>query len=59
MPVEEVDHWLDLDPEQVAHLAKVAQIIGQAQMRAFSPLKVGLMLAGLAIFMVMRFRSLG
>jgi histidine triad (HIT) family protein len=45
----EVDHWLDLEPDVVAHLMTVAQAIGKAQQRAFKPLKVGLMIAGLEV----------
>lgn len=49
VPVEEVDHWLDLDPELNSHLMAVSQHIGQAQMAAFSPTRVGLMIAGLEV----------
>jgi len=49
VPIEEVDHWLDLDPALNAHLLEVAQRIGQAQMAAFSPTRVGLMVAGLEV----------
>lgn len=49
VPVEEVDHWLDLDPAANAHLMEVSQRIGQAQMVAFSPARVGLMIAGLEV----------
>jgi histidine triad (HIT) family protein len=47
VPILEVDHWLDLDRDLLAHLTTVAQRIGQAQQAAFQPLKVGLLLAGL------------
>ena len=46
VPVEEVDHWLDLDPDVMAHLTTVAQVVGQAQQAAFSPLRVGMIIAG-------------
>jgi len=49
VPRAEVDHWLDLDPEVNAHLVRVAQQIGAAQMRAFQPTRVGLMIAGLEV----------
>jgi histidine triad (HIT) family protein len=49
IPVAEVDHWLDLDPDVAAHLTTVAQTIGKAQMEAFTPEKVGLMIAGLEV----------
>ena len=49
VPIAEVDHWLDLDPELNSHLMAVSQQIGQAQMAAFSPTRVGLMIAGLEV----------
>jgi histidine triad (HIT) family protein len=49
VPRAEVDHWLDLDPEVVAHLSVVAQSIGKAQMRAYSPVKVGTIVLGLEV----------
>ena len=49
VPIVEIDHWLDLDPALVGHLNQVAQTIGQAQMRAFSPQRIGLMIAGLEV----------
>ena len=49
VPREEVDHWLDVDPDLAAHLIKVAQAIGKAQMAAFSPVRVGLVIAGLEV----------
>lgn len=45
----EVDHWLDLEPELAAHLMTVAQSVGAAVQHAFSPVKVGLMIAGLEV----------
>ncbi len=49
VPIVEVDHWLDLEPELNAHLMTVSQAIGQAQQAAFSPVRVGLMIAGLEV----------
>jgi histidine triad (HIT) family protein len=49
VPVEEIDHWLDVPPELMAHLTRVAQQIGQAMQHAFGPEKVGLMIAGLEV----------
>lgn len=49
VPIEEVDHWLDLSAELTAHLMEVARRIGRAQQKAFSPVKVGLMVAGLEV----------
>jgi histidine triad (HIT) family protein len=49
VPIDEVDHWLDLEPTLAEHLMKVAQIVGQAQMKAFEPNRVGLIIAGLEV----------
>jgi histidine triad (HIT) family protein len=49
VPIREVDHWLDLPPDEAAHLMIVSQKIGQAMQAAFSPVKVGLMIAGLEV----------
>jgi histidine triad (HIT) family protein len=49
VPVEEIDHWLDVPPELMQHLTLVAQKIGQGIQRAFRPEKVGLMIAGLEV----------
>jgi len=49
VPRAEVDHWIDLDPDVNAHLMRVAQEIATAQQRAFSPVRVGLMIAGLEV----------
>jgi histidine triad (HIT) family protein len=49
VPREEIDHWLDVDPDLLAHLATTAQTIGKAQMAGFKPVRIGLMLAGLEV----------
>jgi histidine triad (HIT) family protein len=49
VPRVEVDHWLDLEPGLLAHLASTAQSIGKAQMAAFKPERIGLLLAGLEV----------
>lgn len=49
VPRAEVDHWIDLPAEQLAHLTHVAQTIATAQMSAFQPAKVGLTLVGLEV----------
>jgi histidine triad (HIT) family protein len=46
VPREEVDHWVDLDSALAQHLFTVAQTIGKAQHRAFSPRRVGVMIVG-------------
>ena len=49
VPRQEVDHWIDLDPDLLAHLFQTAQAIGKAQMSAFKPARIGVMLAGLEV----------
>ncbi len=49
VPRTEVDHWLDAEPDLLAHLTATAQIIGKAQMAAFHPERIGLMIAGLEV----------
>ncbi len=49
VPIQEVDHWLDLEPALAAHLMSVAQKVGQAVQAAFAPVKVGMMIAGLEV----------
>ena len=46
VPVAELDHWVEGDPELVAHLFEVARVIGVAQQAAFSPERIGLIVAG-------------
>ena len=49
VPVAEVDHWVDLDPAVAVRCFEVAQVIGRAQMAAFSPTRIGLIIAGLEV----------
>jgi histidine triad (HIT) family protein len=49
VPIEEVEDWTDLEPDLLAHLTHVAQIIGKAIDKAFHPTKVGLIIAGLEV----------
>ncbi|MDQ6877614.1 MAG: HIT family protein [Candidatus Dormibacteraeota bacterium] len=49
VPRHEVDHWLDIDAGLLTHLAVTAQAIGKAQMAAFRPARIGLVLAGLEV----------
>lgn len=49
VPREEIDHWIDLDPDLNAHLMRVAHAIGQAQQSAFHRTRIGLMIAGLEV----------
>jgi histidine triad (HIT) family protein len=49
VPRAEIDHWLDLDAGLLAHLFEVAQAIGKAQMAAFKPARIGVVVAGLEV----------
>ena len=49
VPVQEVEHWLELEPELAAHLMVVAQAVGRAQMKVFSPRRVGMMIVGIDV----------
>jgi histidine triad (HIT) family protein len=49
VPRAEVDHWLDLPEALAGRTMAVAQAIGKAQMAAFSPTRVGLIIAGLEV----------
>lgn len=49
VPIEEVDHWIDLDPDLAAHLMTVAREVGRAQEAAFGPERIGLIIAGLEV----------
>ena len=49
VPIDEVDHWVDLPSDKVGHLLEVASIIGQSQMRAFNPNRIGQMIAGFEV----------
>lgn len=46
VPRAEVDHWIDLPSETVAHLMRVSHEVGKAQQQAFSCDRVGLIIAG-------------
>ena len=49
VPIEETDHWIDLDPERAAHLMRVAREVGRAQMQVFTPRRIGMIIAGLEV----------
>jgi diadenosine tetraphosphate (Ap4A) HIT family hydrolase len=49
VPRAEVDHWIDLDTDTIAHLSKVAHRIGNAQRSAFGAERISLIIAGLEV----------
>lgn len=46
VPIAEVDHWVDGDPELIAHLFEVSRVISVAQRNAFTCARVGVIIAG-------------
>jgi diadenosine tetraphosphate (Ap4A) HIT family hydrolase len=46
VPRQEVDHWIDLEPELASHLFLVAQTIGRAQDREWQPRRIGMLIVG-------------
>ena len=46
VPIEEVDHWIDVSPELTAHLFEVTRRIAVAQEKAFGCDRVGVIIAG-------------
>ena len=46
VPIDEIDHWVDVPRDLAAHLFEVTRHIGVAQQAAFSPEKVGVIIAG-------------
>lgn len=49
VPVEEVDHWDDLEPGLAAHLFQVAQRAAKAVKAVFAPARVALIIAGMEV----------
>jgi histidine triad (HIT) family protein len=49
VPRAEIDHWLDAEPPLLSHLVVVAQHVGKAQMAAFKPTRIGVVIAGLEV----------
>jgi histidine triad (HIT) family protein len=46
VPREEVDHWIDLEPDLAAHLFAVGQQIGRAQQLEWQPGRIGVLIVG-------------
>ena len=49
VPIKEVSHWVDLDSETNCHLMKVSHMVAQAQMKIFTPQRVGMIIAGFEV----------
>ncbi len=46
VPIDEIDHWVDAPADLAAHLFAVTHRVAEAQRRAFSPARVGVIIAG-------------
>ena len=49
VPVEQIDHWTDVPADLWARIGEVQQAVGRALMDAFSPVRVGSIIAGLEV----------
>ena len=49
VPRQEVDHWVDADPDLLAHLTSVAHAVGKAVQEVWQPPRVGLIVAGFEV----------
>jgi diadenosine tetraphosphate (Ap4A) HIT family hydrolase len=49
VPRDEVDHWLDLEPDLMKHVTGVAQTVGRAIQAEWNPVKVGTLILGLEV----------
>jgi histidine triad (HIT) family protein len=49
VPRAEVDHWVDADPDLLAHLTSVAHTIGRTIQEVWQPPRVGLIVAGFEV----------
>ena len=46
VPRAEIDHWIEVDDDLLAHLMAVARRVGAAQQRAFGAARIGVIVAG-------------
>jgi diadenosine tetraphosphate (Ap4A) HIT family hydrolase len=49
VPIDEIDHWLDVPLDLQQHLFGIARRVGQAQQQAFRTDRVGLIVAGFEV----------
>ena len=49
VPRQETDQWTDLGPALAGHMTEVGHAIGRAQMKVFSPSRIGLIVAGFEV----------
>ena len=49
VPREEVDHWIDMEPDLARHVMSVSHSVGRAIQRAFSPVRIGQAIVGIEV----------
>lgn len=49
VPRQEINHWIDMPQELGARVMTAGQIVGRGIQKAFDPIKVGVMVAGLEV----------
>lgn len=49
IPVDEIDHWIDVPPELAAHLFQVSQVIGRAIQEVVPCRRIGVSIIGLEV----------
>ena len=49
VPRQETDQWTDLGSAVASHMTEVAHAIGRAQMKVFSPARIGMVIAGFEV----------
>lgn len=49
VPRHEIDHWIDMPDDLAARVMTVSKIVGRGIQKAFNPIKVGVMVAGLEV----------
>ena len=49
VPVAQIDRWTEVPPDLWARIGELQQVVGRALMDAFSPVRVGSIIAGLEV----------
>lgn len=49
VPRQEIDHWIDMPPDVAERVMAASQVVGRGIQKAFNPIKVGVMVAGLEV----------
>lgn len=49
IPIQEIDHWIDMPTDIAERVMVASQIVGRGIQKAYDPIKVGVMVAGLEV----------